>query len=408
MERYFTVRSTSEFLCRNLKPEDTVAQSMIDASPVKWHLAHTSWFFETFILEKVVPDYRAFNPEYRTLFNSYYNIVGEQYLRANRGLITRPDYEEVINYRKYVDKWMTELLESSNLHKDVQNILEVGLQHEQQHQELMLTDIKHLFSFNPLCPSYEDCPDPDHVPQQPACWQTFRSGTHVLGNKGDVFAFDNEMPAHKVHIADFELASRPVSNGEFLLFMEESGYSKPEFWLSDAWLLVQQNQWQCPLYWQEVDGEWHTFTLGGLRPVRKDEPVTHISYYEADAYARWANARLPTEQEWELVAMQQQVDGNFVESGYLHPMPAEKTDSMQKMFGDIWEWTQSPYVAYPGFTPAAGELAEYNGKFMCNQMVLRGGSCVTPRSHIRATYRNFFPPSARWQFSGLRLARNPV
>lgn len=405
-ERYQVVRMFTESLCSDLRPEDTVAQSMADASPVKWHLAHTSWFFETFILEKAFSDYRCLNPHYRVMFNSYYNTVGEQYLRPNRGLVTRPGFQEVMEYRRYVDESIMECLGSDKMSLDLQRVLEVGIQHEQQHQELILTDLKHLFSCNPLNPVYRQCRFVSEIQQAPIEWHLYTPDTQTLGYNGEGFAFDNETPAYQAFIQAFELASRPVTNGEYLEFIQDQGYHRAELWLSDGWALVQRERWQAPLYWRLLDGRWHTFTLSGLRPVREDEPLTHVSYYEADAYSRWRQARLPTEQEWEFAARQQTLNGNFVESGFLHPVPAEHSGALQKLFGDVWEWTQSPYTAYPGFKPAAGELAEYNGKFMCNQMVLRGGSCATPQSHIRATYRNFFYPGARWQFSGVRLARD--
>lgn len=407
--RYLQVRAATETLCDGLQPEDTVAQSMEDASPVKWHLAHTSWFFETFVLAKVLDGYRSFSNDYRVLFNSYYNSVGAQYLRRNRGLITRPTLREVYAYREYVDRGMDDLLNTAKpLPAGLEAVIEVGLHHEQQHQELILTDLKHLFSFNPSCPNYRE--RDSEPPAQPAAelrWRRFPEGLYTVGHSSGGFAFDNETPAHRAWLTSFELACRPVTNGEYKAFMADGGYRRPEWWLSDAWSLLQQQGWQAPLYWRLRDGEWSTLTLSGLRPVRDNEPVVHVSYYEADAYARWAGARLPTEHEWETAALQVPVEGNFVESARLHPAPAPSHgDFPQQLFGDVWEWTQSSYSPYPGYRPLTGELAEYNGKFMCSQMVLRGGSCVTPLSHIRATYRNFFPPQARWQFSGVRLARD--
>lgn len=410
-ERYQAVRAASEWLCEGLQPEDTVAQSMPEASPVKWHLAHTSWFFETFVLEKARPDYRPFNRQFRVLFNSYYNSVGEQYRRPDRGLITRPTLADVMAYREHVDGHMRALLrESDRLSGELAFVVETGLHHEQQHQELILTDLKHLFSFNPLYPAYPQCPQPAQSGAPSLQWHRVEGGLYTVGHDGRGFAFDNETPAHQVYLEAFEIASRPVTNGEFLRFMQDDGYRCADLWLSDAWALLGQQGWRAPLYWFESDGRWWTYTLGGLREVREDEPVTHVSYYEADAYARWAGARLPREHEWEVALRDQPLSGNFVESGCFHPVPAPAPESgetdLLQAFGDVWEWTQSPYAAYPGYSPPAGELAEYNGKFMCNQMVLRGGSCATPCSHIRPTYRNFFFPAARWQFSGLRLARD--
>lgn len=407
-DRYQAVRAATNWLCEGLQAEDMVPQSMTDASPVKWHLAHTTWFFETLVLEKAVSGYKPINPAYRVMFNSYYNSVGQQYKRPNRGLVTRPGVAEVMEYRQQVDERMLDLLSSASLEPAISAVLETGLQHEQQHQELMLTDLKHLFSFNPLHPVYRPAvvAEASSVPQT---WQSFAADCYQMGHQhGEGFAFDNETPRHTVYLHDFEIASRPVSNAEYLEFMSDGGYQRPEFWLSDAWALLQQQQWQAPLYWQWSDEgrQWYTYTLSGLRPVVDAEPVVHLSYYEADAFARWSGARLPTEYEWELAAATNKVQGNFVENMHFHPIPAASKAGLQQMFGDVWEWTQSPYAAYPGFKPAAGELAEYNGKFMCNQLVLRGGSCATSASHIRSTYRNFFFPQARWQFSGCRLARD--
>jgi ergothioneine biosynthesis protein EgtB len=406
--RYLQVRAATEALCADLQPEDTVAQSMEDASPVKWHLAHTSWFFETLVLQKSPGNYRSFCDEYRVLFNSYYNSVGEQYPRRNRGLITRPTLREVYAYREHVDLAVCDLLSRAGpLPSGLETVIEVGLHHEQQHQELILTDIKHLFSFNPTCPVFRRQHRERDLcqPVEPR-WLRFTEGLYTVGHQGSGFTFDNETPAHRVWLASFELASRPVTNREYLAFMADGGYRRPELWLSDGWAWLRQQDWIAPLYWRRRGDEWFTYTLSGLRQVSDDEPVVHVSYYEADAYARWAGARLPTECEWEVAASQAAIEGNFVESGWLHPAPAQGEVALQQMFGDVWEWTQSPYSPFPGYRPLTGELAEYNGKFMCNQMVLRGGSCATPLSHIRPSYRNFFPPQARWQFSGLRLARD--
>ena len=412
-DRYQAVRAASEWLCEGLAAEDTVAQSMTDASPVKWHLAHTSWFFETLVLEKALSDFKPVNSQYRVMFNSYYNSVGRQFLRPNRGMVTRPTFAEVMIYRRRIDQQMMDFLsECQSLSSELAAVVEIGLQHEQQHQELILTDLKHLFSFNPLRPVYREIQQAEVVKPAILSWRGFGAGAYGIGNLAAGFAFDNETPRHKVYVNAFEIASRPITNGEYLQFMQDEGYQRPEFWLSDAWALIKQEQWQAPLYWQPAednDSQWSTFSLAGTHPVREDEPVVHISYYEADAYARWAGARLPTEQEWEVAASTVGMVGNFVEHMQFHPMPAALgagATGLQQIFGDVWEWTQSPYMAYPGYQAPEGELAEYNGKFMCNQMVLRGGSCVTAKSHIRASYRNFFFPQARWQFSGFRLARN--
>ena len=404
--RYQRARRTTVELCESLSPEDCVVQSMPNCSPTKWHLAHTSWFFETFILERTIPDYVGFNPEFRILFNSYYQSVGEQYSRPLRGLLSRPTLQEVFEYRKHVDRCVISVLEDEEKRSAVAGVIELGIQHEQQHQELILTDIKHMFSFNPLRPAYSRIVAPAGL-CQPLSWIRYEGGLEWIGHEGDSFAFDNEEPRHRVFIEPFELASRPVTNGEYVAFMEAGGYERPDLWLSDGWYAVQDQHWRHPLYWESRDGAWFSFTLSGLRELKPEEPVCHVSFYEADAFARWAGARLPTEAEWESVASEESVAGNFAEQRLLHPAPgADHREGAAQMFGDVWEWTQSPYTPYPGFNPAEGALGEYNGKFMCNQIVLRGGSCATPQSHIRATYRNFFPPDSRWQFSGVRLARN--
>ena len=403
--RYQNIRRATEQLCAPLSAEDCQVQSMDDASPVKWHLAHTSWFFETFVVERWVPSYRPFHPAYRILFNSYYQSVGRQHPRPQRGLLSRPTLDEVLAYRRHVDAQMVALLEAGSAFDA--DVVELGLQHEQQHQELILTDVKHLLSCNPLRPAYRDCPQPRDAASVPQSWQSFEEGIHWVGHDGAGFAFDNEQPRHRVFIEAFELAARLVTNEEFLAFIDGGGYERPELWLSDGWNTVQARGWRAPLYWERRDDAWQVMTLGGLRPLRADEPVCHVSFYEADAFARWAWARLPREAEWEVAATDAVIDGNFVESQWLHPLPAPAGGAgLTQLFGDVWEWTQSAYSPYPGYQPPAGALGEYNGKFMCNQLVLRGGSCATPRDHVRPTYRNFFPPDARWQFSGIRLARD--
>ncbi len=382
---------------------------MIDTSPVKWHLAHTSWFFETFVLAAHSPNYRPFQPEFRTLFNSYYNTVGPQPLRTERGLLTRPALADVQAYRRRVDAQMLSLLETAQeLAAALLDVIELGIHHEQQHQELILTDVKHLFSRNPLRPSYRPSAPSPAENSKPLTWHAHAEGLQRVGHTGADFAFDNEKPNHRVFLHAFELTSRLVTNEEYLAFMDDQGYQRPELWLSDGWNAVQRYGWRAPLYWEQDAGCWQLFTLSGPRTWRGSEPVCHVSYYEADAFARWARARLPREAEWELAAQQQTVRGNFCEAGFLHPVPvsSESNGGPAQLFGDVWEWTQSPYLPYPGYAPPAGALGEYNGKFMCNQIVLRGGSCATPASHIRATYRNFFFPEARWQFSGIRLARD--
>jgi ergothioneine biosynthesis protein EgtB len=406
VDRFREVRAATESIARYLSPEDCALQSMPDASPVKWHLGHTTWFFETMVLEKSEPGFRPMNAAFRVLFNSYYVQVGPRHPRPQRGLLSRPSFDEVLAYRADVDERMVRLIERG-LDADAVALVELGLHHEQQHQELALTDLKHLLSLNPLNPVYRTAP-PARDARAPALgWRRYPGGECEIGHRGAEFCFDNETPRHRVLCRPYELGSRPVTNAEFLEFMSDGGYQRPELWLSDGWDARNTLGWASPCYWEQSDGAWRVFTLGGLLPVVPDEPVCHVSYYEADAYARWANARLPSEVEWEVAAAHLAVRGNFVESGRNHPDVApDGGDQLTQMFGDVWEWTQSPYGGYPGFRPAAGAVGEYNGKFMANQLVLRGGSCATPASHIRATYRNFFYPYQRWQFMGLRLARD--
>ncbi len=411
-DRYRTVRERSETLCGPLETEDFVVQSMPDVSPPKWHLAHTSWFFETFVLRVGDPAYQVFHPRYDYLFNSYYESVGERHPRPSRGLLTRPTVAEVRAYRAYVDAAMEAFVtESDDLtwHR-LAPVVELGLHHEQQHQELLVTDIKHILGTNPLRPVYREIEPDDELDELPPLgWIEHSEGIRHIGHVGDGFAFDNEGPRHRVFVGAFRIAGRPVTNAEYLEFMDDEGYDRPELWLSEGWATVQARGWRAPLYWEQPEpGEWQSFTLHGDTPVGLDEPVCHVSFYEADAFARWAGKRLPNEFEWEVAAREfSPENGNFMESERCHPRPV-LNDPLPRLnhqfFGDVWEWTASPYIAYPGFRPAVGALGEYNGKFMCNQMVLRGGSCATPRSHIRATYRNFFPPDARWQFTGIRLA----
>lgn len=413
-ERYHAVRQWTRHLCEPLATEDYVVQSMPDASPTKWHLAHTSWFFETLVLQASLPGYRPLESQYGFLFNSYYNTLGKQWYRPHRGLITRPTVREVMEYRAHVDRAMDELFERADeIDGGIPDkIIEVGLHHEQQHQELLITDLKHLLSMNPLYPVYRGRPQAtEGRPAGPprAGWLEHDGGLVEIGyGGGGGFAYDNETPRHKTWLYPFRLATRPVTVGEYLEFMADGGYRRADLWLSDGWYTVQEQGWKAPLYWEDRDGEWSHFTLSGLRPVDPGEPVCHVSYYEADAYARWKGARLPTEPEWEVVAAERPVEGNFVESGHFHPVAfgEQAAGAPAQLFGDVWEWTSSDYRAYPGYTPPEGALGEYNAKFMSGQYVLRGGSCATPRSHIRATYRNFFQPDKRWQFSGIRLAAN--
>jgi ergothioneine biosynthesis protein EgtB len=384
VEPYAQVRQRSLDLAAPLSAEDCCAQSMPDASPVKWHLAHTTWFFETFLLEAREAGFRPFHPAFRVLFNSYYNGVGAKHPRPQRGLLTRPSLDEVLDYRADVDARMARLLAEGG-DAGLATLVELGLQHEQQHQELILTDVKHLLAQNPLFPAYRTAPPGPGAAVAPLAWIGFDGGMADIGHAGPGFAFDNESPRHRQYLAPFELASRLVTNGEYLDFVEAGGYADPALWLSEGWDRVQAGELRHPLYWvRGEDGAWCEFTLHGLRPLDPAAPVTHVSLYEADAYAHWRGARLPTEGEWERAAA---------------------GAGLTQLFGECWQWTSSSYAPYPGFRPADGALGEYNGKFMVNQYVLRGSSCATPRGHARASYRNFFPAGARWQFTGIRLAR---
>lgn len=401
---YRRVRAATLALTRTLGPEDMGVQSMPDASPTKWHLAHTSWFFETFLLRARSTGYRMLDPRYELLFNSYYKGVGEAHARPQRGLLSRPSVAEVLGYREHVDAAMVELLDRG-CDPATLDLVEVGLHHEQQHQELILTDILHAFACNPLRPAYA----PHEVTATtagPCTWTSFAGGLVEIGDEGAGFAFDNERPRHRVWLEPFALADTPVTVAEYLAFMDDGGYRRPELWTSAGWDEVVQAGWDAPGYWRRIDGTWHQHQLVGEHPVDPGAPVVHLSWYEADAYARWAGARLPSEAEWEHAAGAHEVSGNFVERGAWRPIASEG-HGLRQLFGDVWEWCSSAYGPYPGFRPFAGTLGEYNGKFMCNQFVLRGGSCASPATHLRASYRNFFPPAARWQFSGLRLARDP-
>jgi len=411
-ESFKKVRDFSHILAEPLEIEDYVIQSMPDVSPTKWHLAHTSWFFETFVLSKAVKGYKSLSPQYSYLFNSYYVQAGERHLRPKRGLISRPTVEETYHYRNHVDEHMSRFMEDADAKewKEFSPVIEIGIHHEQQHQELIVTDIKHVFSENPLRPVYKPraaasgrsagkAPD--------AGWIDVEGGVHSIGHNGTGFGYDNEYPMHKVYIEPFRLQSRLVTNGEYMEFIEDGGYETPELWLSEGWATAESRNWSSPFYWERKNGEWAHFTLSGMKTVNPEEPVCHVSYFEADAYARWSDARLPTEAEWEVAAGTIPVEGNFAESLSFHPEATAKNGrGLRQMYGDVWEWTQSSYSPYPGFKTLPGALGEYNGKFMCNQYVLRGGSCATSESHIRKTYRNFFPPDARWQFMGIRLAKD--
>jgi ergothioneine biosynthesis protein EgtB len=410
-QRYRQVRAATLALVEPLAPEDFVVQSMPDTSPAKWHLAHTSWFFEEFVLQSAVDHFRPYHEQFRYLFNSYYNSVGPMHSRPHRGLLSRPTVADVRSYRAHVDEQMYALLERTPLDTELLQIITLGLHHEQQHQELLLTDLKHLFGSNPLLPAYADHSVSTACGAPALSFKAFDGGLKEMGHAGDSFCFDNELPRHRTYVEPFRLANRAVTNAEFLEFIRAGGYRNAQCWLSDGWATVQLHGWEQPLYW--TPSLEHEFTLTGLREIDLHAPVCHISYYEADAFARWAGSRLPTEAEWELAASEVPLHGNFVENAIWQPLPAtyptptpDSDTPMLQMLGDVWEWTQSAYASYPGFKPLRGALGEYNGKFMVNQLVLRGGSCATPASHIRITYRNFFNPAARWQFSGLRLARS--
>lgn len=410
---YLQVRGLSKEICATLEPEDYVIQTMPEASPVKWHLAHTSWFFEVFVLKEFVPDYKSVHPQYGFLFNSYYNAVGPLYSRPQRGLLSRPTVKEVFHYRSDIDRFVSELIESADeqLLTKLEPTITLGLHHEQQHQELMLTDIKSLFWQNPLRPVFRPRGRERPRPVPAINWIQFKEDVYWVGHEGPGFSYDNEGPRHRVFVKRFELASRLVTNAEFLAFMEDGGYRRSELWLSLGWNTVKERGWGAPLYWEKRDEKWHTMTLAGMAELVPEEPVCHVSLFEADAYARWSGARLPTEEEWEIASSGLPLKGNFVESEIFHVAPLSSPGPSGKptqMLGDVWEWTRSSYSPYPGYSPVAGALGEYNGKFMCNQYVLRGGSCATSQSHIRATYRNFFPPDARWQFNGIRLAKDLV
>jgi ergothioneine biosynthesis protein EgtB len=424
LARFHQIRDFTNSLCAGLEPEDYIVQSMPDVSPTKWHLSHTTWFFETFILKKFSPGYRPEIPQYAYLFNSYYNAAGDMHRRDLRGLISRPTVKEAGRYRASIDSHIDNLLSGADekLLDEIEPILVLGIHHEQQHQELLVTDIKHVFAQNPLYPVFREsrarAPGAPKIPTdgsaiRPYQFIDFDEQIVDIGHDGRGFAYDNEGPRHRALVPAFSLASRPVTNGEYMVFIEDKGYTRPEFWLSLGWMTVNDSAsggWQAPLYWTKRDRAWWNFTLSGFRPVDESEPVTHVSYFEADAYANWAGARLPTEFEWERAALDCPVEGNFVEDEHFHPRALSVPGNdrcLHQMFGNVWEWTRSAYSPYPGYRAVPGALGEYNGKFMCNQYVLRGGSCATSRSHIRRTYRNFFQPEKRWQFTGIRLARDP-
>jgi ergothioneine biosynthesis protein EgtB len=421
LARFREVRDFSRLLTRDLEPEDCVVQSIPDVSPTKWHLSHTTWFFETFVLKKFLSDYVPAIPEYAFLFNSYYNAAGTMHRRDLRGLISRPTVAESFRYRESIDRHISELVGSADeeLLDEIEPLVILGLHHEQQHQELLLTDIKHVLAQNPLHPVFRKRVEEKSETPAPISFIDFEEAIATIGHDGRGFSYDNEGPQHRALVPAFSLGSRLVTCGEYIVFIESGAYQRPKFWLSLGWMTVNEQRWEAPLYWEKRDGEWWQFTLSGFRRVDPNEPVTHVSYFEADAFANWKGARLPTEFEWERAAQKQRIEGNFVENERFHPAPASqdrrpadlgrqasRQPKPNQIFGDVWEWTRSSYSPYPGYRADPGALGEYNGKFMCNQYVLRGGSCATSRSHIRATYRNFFQPEKRWQFTGIRLARD--
>ncbi len=410
LAKYRRVRAFTEHLCSPLTVEDYVVQSMTDASPTKWHICHVSWFFEQFVLSEVVKTYESPDPRFAYLFNSYYIQAGPRYLRPRRGLISRPTVEEAHAYRAHVDRAMAEFIRGGgeDAFERMAPVIEIGLNHEQQHQELILTDIKHMLAQNPLHPVYREAKARDYTPQvQKLGWVGFDEGVYQIGHDGEGFGYDNESPRHRVFLEPFELGDRLITNGEFIEFIEDGGYETSCHWLSEGWSTVEGQGWEAPLYWESRDGEWLNFTLAGLRPVVRDEPVCHVSYFEANAFAMWKRMRLPTEAEWEAASAGLGIEGNLVDDEYFHTIPLRPTagDGLKQMYGDVWEWTQSHYSPYPGYRPALGAIGEYNGKFMCNQFVLRGGACTTSRDHVRPTYRNFLPAYSQWFFSGIRLAR---
>jgi ergothioneine biosynthesis protein EgtB len=405
IESYSKIRAYTERICEPLETDDYQLQSILETSPPKWHIAHVTWFFETFLLLPYLPGYKPFHPRFAYLFNSYYETVGSMHPRPQRGMLSRPSVTSIYEYRTYVDEQMSALLSSLNgdYGEEILFRLNLGLNHEQQHQELLFMDIKHNFFVNPLKPIYRQDLVQIRLDGRPLNWLAYEGGVYSIGADDRGFHFDNETPRHRVLLNDYWLADRLVTNGEYLEFMEDGGYSDPRLWLADGWSLIHQRNWRHPLYWIDEEGGWQEFTLGGVRSLDLSQPLAHLSYYEADAYARWAGKRLPSEGELEWALAAQPVEGNFADNEFLHPKPA--TDAGQ-WYGDLWNWTASPYSAYPGFKPLDGSIGEYNGKFMANQMVLKGGSCATPGGHVRASYRNFFYPHDRWAFCGLRLAED--
>lgn len=405
---FLDTRKLSLSIAEPLSEADCQLQSMPDASPIKWHLAHTSWFFETFILKKFVHGYTDFSPHFDTLFNSYYNAIGAQYSRPQRGLLSRPSLSEIVSYRKHVEANIEVFLQSETCPVAVLNLMEIGIQHEKQHQELMLTDIQHALFQNPMMPAYSEklaSEQADQTDCGPINWIDFEGGLVNIGADEDSYAFDNERPRHQYFLKPYRLASRTVINAEYLEFLESGAYQQPEHWLADGWAWLQENKIQAPLYWLKREEGWSSFGLAGLKPLNPNQSVCHLNYYEANAYANWAGKRLPTEFEWENAVQKSSDAPNYLNLSILQPQ-AVNGSGLSQMFGNIWEWTSSGYQAYPGFKPFAGDAGEYNGKFMSGQFVLKGGSCVSPENHIRASYRNFFYPHQSWQYSGIRLAED--
>ncbi|MCC5913957.1 MAG: ergothioneine biosynthesis protein EgtB [Balneolaceae bacterium] len=410
LSQFREVRSFTEQLTDPLETEDFVIQIATHGSPAKWHLAHSSWFFEAFLLEKAVSGFESMHPKYSYLFNSYYLQTGDPHCRDKRGNLSRPTVKEVFEYRKYVNEQVEAFIKNASEDEwgEWAGVIEIGINHEQQHQELLITDLKMMLAQNPLHSAYkEKRTRPKSSNIEPLTWISFDEGVHEIGHNGSGFGYDNEFPRHKTYIHSYSLANRLVTNGEYLEFMKSGAYGDPKLWLDEGFSLITEEKWYAPKYWKIIDGEWHHFTLNGLERVDPNEPVTHVSYFEADAYARWKGCRLPTEQEWELASETEKMEGNFVDAGHLHPVAESyKAEGFSQMFGEVWQWTSSAYSAYPGYKPFPGKLGEYNGKFMCNQYVLRGGSCATSENHYRKTYRNFFHTRYRWQFTGIRLAKD--
>ena len=406
LQKYQLVREFTNTIIAPLTPEDCMVQSMDDVSPTRWHIAHTTWFFETFVL-KPSGKYQEYDSQFNYLFNSYYNSIGQQFPRPQRGFISRPRLDEIKNYRHYVDQQMAILLQDQSVSNEVAKVIEVGLHHEQQHQELMLTDIKHVLSCNPTMPKYMDAPF-ESTQSANDHWIDISEGVYEIGHVGNQFSFDNESPLHTVFLNDCQIATDLATCGQYIEFIESGGYQKPEYWLSLGWATVNEHGWDAPMYWIKREGQWFQFTLAGLVPVESDWPVCHVSYFEADAFARWSGKRLPTEFEWEVACsktIQETQSQPFADILFGNNKTVHPTRSPEGMMGSVWQWTSSSYSAYPGYRPPEGAIGEYNGKFMCNQYVLRGGSVATSSDHIRPTYRNFFPPDARWQFFGIRLAQ---